>query len=53
LSNAKKALVDKWLLPHGVTAQQCAAHYSFRHLVNAATYQGLEVIHTDKFILAK
>ena len=50
LVDDQKIRVDKWLSANGVTAQQCAAHYSFRHLVNAATYQGLEVIHTDKFI---
>ena len=44
LSDTQRAKVDGWLLPHGVTAQQCASHYSFRHLVNAATYQSLETI---------
>lgn len=42
LNEYKKRAVDRWLLPHNVTARQCASHYSFRHLVNAATYQGLE-----------
>jgi len=45
----QKAIVDNWLKPHGVTAQQCASHYSFRHLVNAATYQSLESTGVDKF----
>jgi hypothetical protein len=43
-----KATIDKWLERHGVTAQQCASHYSFRHLVNAATYQSLESCGTDR-----
>lgn len=46
LSDAKRAAVDSWLVPHGVTAKQCASHYSFRHLVNAATYQNMETIGT-------
>lgn len=51
LNSAQKATIDRWLLPHKVTAQQCASHYSFRHLVNAATYQSLEVLGTDRFVL--
>lgn len=34
--------IDKWLLEQGVTAQQCASHYGFRHIINANTYQNLE-----------
>jgi hypothetical protein len=41
-----KSDVDRWLAAHGVTAKQCATHYSFRHLVNGATYQNLETIGT-------
>jgi hypothetical protein len=47
-TDAEKAVVDKWLASHGVTAQQCAADYRFRHCVNAATYQGLETIGVEK-----
>jgi len=47
LTEQQRATVDKWLVKHGVTAQQCAQHYSFRHLVNAATYQELETIGTN------
>lgn len=50
LDDDLKAVVDRWLVPHGVTAKQCAEHYSFRHLVNAATYQNMESIGTDRFI---
>ncbi len=50
LSDEQKSVVDKWLLKYNVTAQQCAAHYSFRHLVNAATYQSLESTGVDKFV---
>jgi hypothetical protein len=53
LSKQQRATIDKWLLPHKVTAEQCAAHYSFRHLVNAATYQSLETLGTDRFIQEK
>jgi hypothetical protein len=48
LNAIEKLEVDKWLKPHGVTAQQCASHFRFRHLVNAATYQNLETIGIKK-----
>lgn len=51
LAPAQQKKVDEWLAPMGVTAAQCAAHYSFRHLVNATTYQSMESLGTDKFIL--
>lgn len=35
-------VVDGWLEPYGVTAQQCAEHYSFRDAVNAKTFQDME-----------
>lgn len=34
--------VDAWLEPFGVNAQQCSEHYSFRDMVNAATFQAME-----------
>jgi len=53
LPDIMKAVVDKFLQQHNVTAQQCATHYSFRHLVNAATYQSLESTGVNKFIRAQ
>jgi hypothetical protein len=53
LTEEEKAAVDTWLLPHKVTAKQCASHYSFRHLVNAATYQDMEYLGTDRFVAAR
>jgi hypothetical protein len=44
LTDKQREKIDKWLEPHKVTAAQCASHYSFRHLVNAATYQNMESI---------
>jgi hypothetical protein len=40
--------IDRMLERFGVTAQQCASHYSYRDMVNAATYQEMEAegIHT-------
>jgi hypothetical protein len=48
-----KAKIDKWLEPHGITAEQCASHYSFRYLVNATTFQSLETLGTDRFVKEK
>jgi len=50
MNMTQHAIVDGWLKPHGVTLDQLAKHYSFRHLVNAATYQNMEHLGTDKFI---
>lgn len=44
LTDRQKEKVNGWLRPHNVTAEECASHYGFRHLVNAATYQSLESI---------
>lgn len=49
LSKAEQRQVDEWLAPHGVTAQQCGEHFSFREVVNAATFQGLEDMGTTHF----
>ena len=34
--------VDRWLDALGVTAQQCSEHFSYRDIVNAATFQQME-----------
>lgn len=47
----KRAIEEK-LEPYKITPEQLAGHYAFRHIINSATYQGLEDLpHTDKFIL--
>ena len=51
LTSEQRAKVDAWLAPYGVTAEQCATHYSYRDTVNAATYQSLEEYGTDRFKL--
>ncbi len=45
-----KQVVDQWLEEFGVTAEQCAVHYSYRDTVNAAFYAGLQTRGTDKFV---
>ncbi len=45
-----KKVVDAWLEEFGVTAEQCAVHYSYRDTVNAAFYAGLQTRGTDKFV---
>lgn len=40
--------VDALLEPMGVTAEQCAKHYSFRHLVNAQTFTNIEDMATPR-----
>jgi hypothetical protein len=44
-----RCVVDQWLGEFGVTAEQLATHYTFRDVVNAATYQGLEDLGVDRF----
>lgn len=46
-----REVVERWLQPYGVTAEQLASHYSYRDVVNAAVFQSLEDMATDKFIL--
>jgi hypothetical protein len=50
LPPAQRALVDAWLEPMGVTAEQCGQHYSFRDTVNAKFYAELQEHGCDKFI---
>lgn len=42
-------VIDGWLEEFGVTAEQCAIHYSFRDAVNAATFQRMECLGTTHF----
>ena len=51
LTPDQKEVVDEWLVPYGVTAAQCATHYSFRDVVNAGTYQQLESMGASKFVI--
>lgn len=46
LTDVQKRVVDGWLKHHGVTAEQLAKHYSFRHLVNARTFTEIEEMDT-------
>lgn len=45
---AQKKRVEAWLEHHGVTADQLARHYSFRHLVNARTFTEIEDMETPR-----
>jgi hypothetical protein len=47
---AAREKVDSWIKPFGLTAEQLAKHYSYRDVVNAATYQGLEELGSTKFL---
>jgi hypothetical protein len=46
---ASQRQVDAWLAQLGVTAAQCASHYSYRDIVNAAFYAGLDERGTTTF----
>jgi hypothetical protein len=48
LTPQQKQRVDAWLSPMGVTPEQLAGHYSFRHLVNAQTFTGIEEMETPR-----
>lgn len=50
LTDAGKAKVDRMLERFGVTAEQCASHYSYRDMVNAATYQEMEAEGITRFV---
>lgn len=50
LTDEERAQLDSWLAPLGVTAEQCATHYSFRDTVNAAFYDGLQSRGSDRFV---
>jgi hypothetical protein len=49
LPSVLKRQVDRWLEPFGVTAAQCAEHYSYRDAVNAAVFQSMETLGTHRF----
>lgn len=42
LPRESQRVVDTWLEPFSLTAAQLSSHYSFRDIVNAATFQQLE-----------
>lgn len=46
LTPDQQARVREWLAYHGVTAEQLASHYSWRHIVNARTFQEVELMAT-------
>lgn len=50
LGSVEKNIVDGWLEPYGVAAEQLGQHYSFRDVVNAAVFQSLEDFGTDRFV---
>jgi hypothetical protein len=52
LPRAMRIEVDKLIAEHGVTVEQLASHYSFRHLVNAKTYQEMELLAVPTFKFA-
>jgi hypothetical protein len=42
LPDPQRDVVDGWIKPYGVTPEQLGSHYSYRDVVNAAVFQGLE-----------
>jgi hypothetical protein len=50
LDKETQRVVDGWLEPFGVTAQECASHYSFRDIVNAGVFQNLEDMGSMRFL---
>lgn len=53
LPKQSKEMVDSWLEPYSITARQLADHYSYRDVINAAVFQGLEDLGTDRFIASQ
>jgi len=49
LSDIERKSVDKWLERFGVTAEQCAEHYSHRNVVNSRTFEEMEKYGTTVF----
>jgi len=45
----RKTLIDKTLERYGVTAEQCSQTYQYRDQVNAAVYQELESMGSERF----
>jgi hypothetical protein len=42
--------VDRWLVPYGVTAEQCEESYIYRHQVNARTFTEMEALACERFV---
>lgn len=51
LPREAKDVVHKWLEPYKVTPEQLSSHYSYRDVINAAVFQSLEDLGTDRFVL--
>jgi hypothetical protein len=49
LAKPQQDQVREWLLPYGVTAEQCMQNYRFRNVVNAVSFQEMEKLGTDRF----
>lgn len=45
----QRAMVDRWIEPYGVTPEQLGKHYTYRDVINAAVFQGLEDMGTRTF----
>lgn len=50
LAPSERRIVDGWLSKLGVSAEQCARHYSYRNAVNAAFFAALATRGTEHFI---
>jgi hypothetical protein len=49
LAPAMQDQVREWLVQYGVTAEECMSYYRFRNIVNAASFQQMEELGTDRF----
>lgn len=49
LSYVEKEHIDVWLKEMGVTAEQCAESYSYRNIINADSFQRMEIDGTTTF----
>ncbi len=50
LTPVQRIQVDAWLAEAGVTAEQCASHFSYRDVVNARTFQLMEQFAAKTFV---
>lgn len=50
LSNIERRHIDVWLEEMGVTAEQCAESYRYRNVINADSFQRMEVDGATEFI---
>lgn len=46
---AQRQVIDGWLKPYGITAAQCGEHYTYRDVINAATFQNMEDMAATSF----